>query len=473
MSKRTRALLVLGTFAAFAAGPGGQATTTIAGRLSPAPAGVLVSDALAAQQAPELGIPANVVNFTPASVTNRTFAVTDYTYKDNPKVGIRQGTTEWRVVMGTGNAAEIWITTSKEGRLFDLGGRYINFSDDRGLTWKSVQPLDPLVNAEGSVVMAPNGDVLGVTWDPYSGDRVFTFKFSAAEQKWYYTYNPVHTPFWDRPGIDVVPGPFVTPLGTVPYISFINGFPHDPWYYSTDGLNYVNVSSIATDEGDTEPVDALLDVKADPSFDWIQPNMYFPFAALGEGRAIMGSSHYFSPTDMKWHIYTGPSDLPGDIQTDSRGRIHSVSSSGGGFDYRISTDGGLTWKSVHAPDGSPGDFRANAATGIGAVWALKGKQDLVYTFDVTGDEPKLLRRYVVGKGDDSRTGSLATYGLTGGHRFDFSSITVFPGGRIAVSFMDTLTRMPFPTLAQEVIAPGMAIELETTLPPLPDGCCDP
>jgi hypothetical protein len=320
--------------------------------------------------------------------------------------------------------------------------------------------------------MAPNGDVLGVTWDPYSGDRVFTFKYVAAEAKWYYNYNPIHTPFWDRPGLHIVPGPFTTPLGTVPYISFIDGLPHDPWYYSTDGLNYVNVSSQSADVGQTTPVSQWLDAKADPSNDWAQPDIdgLFPaFASLGNGQAISDGT-FFSGADMKWHDFTLPDGTtPGRIQIDSRGWIHRVQRAGAGFDYGISTDGGRNWNEVHLPDGNPGDFRANAAVGVAAVWAIKGAQDLVYTLDITGDQPKVLRRYVIGKGDDPRTGGVGFYGATGGHRFDFSSIAILPDGRVAVAFMDSTTTEPFPTLTLPVVAPGLAIEMDTTLPAGPQG----
>jgi hypothetical protein len=152
---------------------------------------------------------------------------------------------------------------------------------------------------------------------------------------------------------------------------------------------------------------------------------------------------------------------------DSLGRLHTVSASSGGFDYKISTDGGKTWNSVHADAGSPGDFQANASVGIAAVWALKNKQDLLYKFDITGDVPKLISKSVLGKGDDTRTGGIGFYGATGGHRYDFSSVVIFPDGRVGLSFMDTTTTMAFPTLTLPVIAPGLAIELETHLPAPP------
>lgn len=408
-----------------------------------------------------VGLQAQVVAFAPDSIGERTYPTLDYA---NPKTGPRQATTTWRVVTGTGNAAELWLAITGGGRLLDLGGRYVNYTDDRGLTWSSVRPLEPLANAEGAIVAAPNGDVVGVTWDPYSGDRVITYKYEAAEDRWYYTYDLLHTPFWDRPGIQVVPGPLETPDGTVPYISFINGFPHDPWYYSTDGLNYTNVSSLSLDRARTQPITQWLDVEPDPALDWIQPNVYFPLAALGAGRALDPYGSFFSPDDLRWHTFSlpGGGGVGGIVQIDGLGRLHRVIDRYREFDYAISADGGRSWESITIEGAAPGDFRANAAAGVAAVWGLDEEQDLVFKIDISTDEPRLLRRYAVGLGDDCRCGRY-TYSAQGGHRFDFSSIGIFPDGRVAVSFIDSTTTMPFPTLGQRVVAPALAVELDTTL----------
>jgi hypothetical protein len=98
------------------------------------------------------------------------------TYKTiNPGTGA-VGTQRWRVIQGTGNCCENYLTSTSSGRLYDFGGSYLNYTDDRGLTWKSVRPLEPLVNGEGTVDVAPNGDVIGVEWDPYSGDHLLNYK---------------------------------------------------------------------------------------------------------------------------------------------------------------------------------------------------------------------------------------------------------------------------------------------------------
>src|SRR5687768_4082068 len=113
------------------------------------------------------GLPAQVVKITPP-VSTATYSTLDY---GNPKKtgDERSGTTNWRIVKETGNCCENYLTVTAQGRLFDFGGSYLNYSDDRGLTWNSVRPLEPLVNGEGAVALAPDGDVVGVEWDPYSG----------------------------------------------------------------------------------------------------------------------------------------------------------------------------------------------------------------------------------------------------------------------------------------------------------------
>lgn len=443
------------------------ALSPVGGEQRAATARALGAGAGIAAQDAENALPAQVVDWTPPSTSVRTFASTDYS---DAVAGPRTGTIDWRVVAGTGNAAELWLHITKDGRLMDLGGRYVNYTDDRGLTWKSVRPTEPLVNAEGSVIQAPNGDVVAVTWDPYSGDRVITYKYTAAESKWYYMYQPIHTPFWDRPMIDVVPGPFTDPLGTShPYLTFINGLPHDPWQYSYDGLNYPGVSYRSRDSSSTTPISSWLEVKPDPIRDYTQlatDGLFSTFAPLDDGKA-WSENLMFTREDMKWHRWTDPNGekILGSLQIDSRGWLHQVLSTGTGFEYSTSTDGGRTWTSLEVSDaGRPGDFKANASAGVAAVWALKGKKDMVHKIDITTAQPTLIRSYDVGLGDDSRTGTLGTYGLTGGHRFDFSSIAIFPDGRVAVCFMDSKTIQPFPTLGTTVVAPSLAIELDTTLP---------
>lgn len=403
------------------------------------------------------GLPAQVVDFTPDAIRTASYPSTDFS-GDEPV----EGQTDWRVVHGTGNAAELWLTVSPQGRLYDFGGRYINYSDDEGQTWKSVRPVEPLVNGEGSVVMAPNGDVLGVTWDPYAGDRVWTFKYTAATDTWSYVADPFHTPFWDRPGIDVIPGDFTAPTGEkVSYITLIKGFPHELWHYSYDGLHYPFTTSLTLDERQNDPISEWLEVEPDPGFDWIQPLPVLggSVTPLGNGKGVFGNL-MFSGETMGWHPFSFPEggSPTGILQTDSEGRLHNVVRDGADALYRMSTDGGQSWTELLLPGINPGELKANAAVGVAAVSGVSGTQDVLYKLDISGDEPKILRHYNVGLGDDCRCSGIGFYGVQGGHRFDFHTLAILPDGRLAVSFIDSENITNFPTLGLPVVAPALAVE---------------
>lgn len=492
---RARALLIALVLTSLFAGGNLASGAATSGGFSPAGTSLLGAGALGrgagnATVPVEVGLPARVVNWTPpVPTTTRTFPTTDFT---DPVAGPRQGTTDWRVVGGTGNAAELWFTVTHTGRILDLGGRYPIYSDDQGLNWKAVKPQEELVNAEGSILEAPNGDVVAITWDPYSGDRIVTFKYTAATGQWSYMYMPQHTPFWDRPEIQIVTGPFTDPAGdTYPYLTFTNGFPHAFWQYSYDGLNYIGVSHHSQDGGPA--VQSWLDVQPDPMRDYTQvltDGLFNTFAPLNSGQAWSGGE-IFDRTDMKWHEWTMPNgeEISGKLQIDSRGWLHNLS----GGDYRVSTDGGRTWNVLEGLEGSLGDFKANGAAGVAAVVGEKrvsqGVQDLVYKIDISTPQPKLMRTYLVGEGNDGRISGAGAYAMQGGHRFDFSNLAIFPDGRLAISFMDKKTRIPVPTLGEDgfagratcliedqpdgpaevgspcrVVSPMLAIERDTTIP---------
>jgi hypothetical protein len=129
---------------------------------------------------------------------------------------------------------------------------------------------------------------------------------------------------------------------------------------------------------------------------------------------------------------------------------------GTGFTYRMSYDGGATWKSVAVrfPRGSTmekngcgacqgvmrSDFRANRAVGVAAVAVLthdastKTDRTVVYKFDIRGHAPRLTRMLEVGLGDVPVGQASST-----GSRQDFGSVAIFADGRVAVSFVDSTT----------------------------------
>ncbi|MGH2700253.1 MAG: hypothetical protein ACRDJ2_00585 [Actinomycetota bacterium] len=427
----------------------------------------LVLNTSAGAQAP-LALEAHVVDIDPPTKS--------YSYKS---VDYRSGkaikdTTSWRVVSRTGNCCENYLTTTKEGRLLDFGGSYINYTDDHGRTWKSVRPIEPLVNGEGAIAMGPNGDVLGVEWDPYSGDHLLAFKYDASEKKWLYNEAPLHVPFYDREWIGVVPGPFDINGEKVPYLTFIKGaYPSkELWQYSTDGVNYTQASSKFIDRTLNGSTKGALKIDKAASFDWIQPNTNGGITPLGNGRALAAPDFPFND---EWSLFDGESrswtgyrfpsgDQPrGRFQVDSDGRLHNVIGRETKFVYRVSPDGGRTWRAItmrlprkHVIEEV--DFRANRSAGVAAVGIhshdnkANKDRDLLYKLDITRRSPRLTTRYHVGKADvDGASGVGASV------RFDFETVTIFPDGRLAVSFYDSTTTS-LSTTGEERISPAVAIE---------------
>jgi hypothetical protein len=420
-----------------------------------------------------VSLDAQVVPLAPP-VSEETYASRDYGKDGVPSADDRTATTKWRVVEQTGNCCENYVTTTRQGRLLDFGGTYVNYSDDRGQTWSQVRPLTPLVNGEGTIVLAPGGDVVGVGWDPYSGDHLQAYKYEADTGKWRYTETPLHQPFYDREWVAVVPGPFTIDGETVEYVSFLKGgWPSkELWYWSSDGLNYTNVSSKIVDQTLSGAAAQTVATTARSDADWNQSNANTGMTTLGD-HALLAAPDYPS-SNSAWSLFDGkafawvPAALgdgttpSGLFQVDSAGRLHNVLPQGSRFTYRWSADNGTTWKAldVSLPDGSAIeeiDFRANRAAGVAAVLiraqdnATGSDFDIVYKLAIGKRDatPKLERSYRVGLGDLN-----ATSGVGNDVRMDFQTVTIFGDGRVAVSFLDSTTENSGP-------APALAIELST------------
>ena len=419
-------------------------------------AGALVVGALSSS-APAQGslLEATVRPFQPRSVE-----VLDYPVESVNGEPI--GTAEWRVVAGTGNCCENFIGTTRDGRLLDFGGTHLNFSEDLGKTWSQVY-VPVLLNGEGAVVDAPGGDVIGASWVAYDGDRLLAVKYDAASKKWLWTENHLHTPFFDRPWIATVKGPFQVGPVTVPYVSILtSNITNDVHYISLDGLNYFLPSTRAQDQATREPISKWLDLPADADADWTQPITELGVGPLAGGGALAQGGQWIdapwmlleSP-EVRWSGYSFPDDvLPdGRILTDSRGRIHHLATFRGerAFTYMMSPSGGRGWggEVVHLPGNlevEDWDFKANARLGIAAVGIhahdpVSGTdQDLVFELSIDEDV-KVERVYFVGAGD-----AVVSSGITGGSsRFDFSTIGIMPGGEIVTTFVDEAH--PDPSLA--------------------------
>src|SRR5690348_11232537 len=227
-----------------------------------------------------LALPATVADIT-RPVSTSSYQTVDYGKR-------KTGSTTLRVVQGTGNCCEDYLAITKAGRLLDFGGSYINFTDDRGLTWKQVQPATPLVNGEGTIDLAPNGDVIAIGWDPYSGDHLQSFKYDAVSGNWWWFEEPLHTPFYDREWVTVIPGPIAIDGTTYPYLSCLKGgYPSkELWLYSTDGLQYLDASSKFLDDEQNGTKSVPLATAKSPTADWTQGNSNTGLAALGAGGAL-------------------------------------------------------------------------------------------------------------------------------------------------------------------------------------------
>ena len=385
----------------------------------------------------------------------------------------RRGSTQWTIPADTGNCCENYLTSSSDGRLMDFGGSYINFTDDLGKTWKSVRPITPLQNGEGAIAMAPGGDVVGVQWDPYTGDHLLAFKYEASEKKWIYAEMPVHTPFYDREWIASVPGPFNIDGKKVPYVSFIKGaWPSkEAWFYSTDGINYDRVSSKFLDMtlSSSQGGKTSLNVVGTPEADWLQPNTNGGITPLGGGSALAAPDVPFSngdwavldPKTLKWEPFTPRGGARGIYQVDSSGTLHNVVAKRDKFLYRWSRDGHRTWQSIEVPLPDKHaieeiDFRANKVVGVAAV-AIHASdktgvdKDMLFKLDISSARPRLSRFYEVGLGDVN-----GSSGVGAAVRFDFETLTILPDGRVAMSFYDTTTAQG------GRVQPSMAIEGDTS-----------
>jgi hypothetical protein len=469
---------------------------TLAARLGAAAvAGTAVLAGGAGAQLPVV-FDAQPVPFAPP-ISQATYPAYDYGNDGVASGDDRTAIATWRVVQATGNCCENYLTTSKEGRLYDFGGTYVNYSDDKGVTWRSVRPLTPLVNGEGTITMAPGGDVVGVGWDPYSGDHLQAYKYEADTGKWRYTETPIHSPFYDREWVSVVPGPFTIDGKTVEYISFLKGgYPSkDVWYYSTDGLQYTQVSSKFVDTTLSGAASKTVATGVRPDADWNAANTNSGMTTLG-ARSQLAAPDYpstawslFDGATMQWTpVLLGDGTAPdGLFQVDSIGRLHNVIPQGGRFTYRWSSNNGATWASldVPLPDSTAIeqiDFRANRAAGVAAVLvhAQDNKTgsdvDLVYKIGISKKDtaPRLQRRFQVGLGDLN-----GTSGVGNDVRMDFQTVTIFADGRLAVSFLDSTTKTNSATGSPRP-SPAVAIELSTkvtgrvgTSEPAPAGTAQP
>lgn len=454
-----------------------------AARVPQAPAGAIYDLAPRRDVGDPVELEATVDAFPNAVAEELTYPVLDGR-------GSPAGVARWRVVTGTGNCCENYLATSPDGRIYDFGSTYLVYTDDEGRTWSQVRPqrTAAAIGGEGTIVLAPNGDVIGVTWIPYGGDRVETFKYDADRDKWFYSYVALRHPFYDRESVAVIPGPIEHLGEKYPYIVVMRGgWPtKNPWYYSFDGLNYLWPGHRTLDSATRPPVARWLDLRPDATRDWIQPAIQTTVTPLGQGLALampdpyrLGSERVdiFDPGELRWSPFQLPEGefvhgLGSKLVADSTGRIHYVYMTRKKAFYLVSTNGGRSWTkrvipmpfrgartwSQHgteeqyetdAPD-PRFEFVANGELGIMAlsVQIHDPEKNLhtnyVYKYALDGDDARLRKIYQVGEGDLEFGNNV----LASGARMDFQTIGLLPDGRIVVSFGDKRHSSPAVAIEQ-------------------------
>ena len=428
-----------------------------------------------------------------------------------------------------GNCCEHYLATDQDGTIYNLGGEWPWWSTDRGLTWDEWVPpafntvlgceegqldqtFDPGLG-EGSIIQAPNGDILAMTWFPYpSTDGVDQFyailgkKTSPTQIEWEYCWNTFDKePFYDRSWQVPVVGPINPPpeLSTnlcssnCPWASMVVSnfwsYSEQGYQISVDGLNYrpLDVPNSADNECSAEYARCGPDLEFDlyfedlgPEWDYMQPHREMRASPIPSGgllfpRWFEDGTNLFLDTELTWHRHTLPngSFLPSrSLVIDSSGALHSVSCNtadpgakncDGTFNltHQVSYDGGYTWTNqthrwplaLSVSDNTfEWDFQADGNLDL-AVISMRVQTEI----NGTSSDIDLLfhiRDYSESMEADSITliglGDLdATSGAGNDVRFDFSSMGILPDGGVVVAYHDSTDPNTDPMFAIELELP--------------------
>jgi len=429
-----------------------------------------------------------------------------------------------------GNCCEHYLTTDQDGIIYNLGGEWPWWSTDRGLTWTEWVPpavnndlftceegqLDPTLDpglGEGSIIQAPNGDILAMTWFPYpsldGADQFYAIlgKKSAPDQiDWQFCWNSFDKePFYDRSW----QVPVVGPINPPPELANIGCNSNCPWasmvvsnfwsyneqgyQISTDGLNYrpLDIPDSSSNECNAEYARCGADLEFDlffedlgPEWDYMQPHREMRASPIPSGgllfpRWFSDGSNLFLDTELTWHRHTLPNEtlLPSrNLVIDSSGALHSVSCNNadpgskgcdGTFNltHQISYDGGYTWTNqthrwplaLSVSDNTfEWDFQADGNLDL-AVITMRVQTDLNGTSSDV-DLVYHIRDYRESMEADSVTliglGDLdATSGAGNDVRFDFASMAILPDGGVVVAYHDSTDPNTDPMFAIELELP--------------------
>ena len=394
--------------------------------------------------------------------------------------GHKIGMAKWRISPAGGNCCETYVTASRSGRIVESGGTYPWYTDDRGKTWYEVKFDIPNQNdngktvagGEGATVMGPDGSVYGVTWDAYSGDHLQAYSYTPQKNAWAVSEVVMKTPFYDRPWLSYLPGPFVLNGAKVDHLLDVTGgtVTKDVDTFSSDGQDYSSPSDAYNDEQQAPTVTMRIPVKPNPAADWWQPHPDAGTLPLSGGGVlrfhndddISGSKGCavarLNPASSTWQCVKLVGTLKGIVRQDSRGYLVEAYPNGNAsITLATSRDGGVHWSSIElkppAGVGHPkletdGVVKINVVANgkmrqavVSSRWdnaASKG-QDVVFRVDTSKPKPSLTRTYVVGKGDVKNGSDVTSLTLP---RFDYESVTLLPDGKIAVTFLDSTCLQP-------------------------------
>jgi hypothetical protein len=392
--------------------------------------------------------------------------------------GHRTGLARWRMSPAGGNCCETYVSATPSGRLVESGGTYPWYTDDRGKTWYQVKFDIPdqndngpaVAGGEGATVVGPGGEVYGVTWDAYSGDHLQAYRYTPQTHAWDVADVVVKTPFYDRPWLTYARGPVTLDGTRTPQLLDVTGggVTKDVDTLSPDGLDYSDPSFPYYDESRAPTARFRIPVVRNPAPDWWQPHpgtRTLPLSGGGllrfaNGEDLTGQQACpvarLVPSTATWQCVDVAGSFTGTVRQDSRGYLTEVVPVAGGTALMLATsrDGGAHWNrttlrppreggvALEAPDLY--DVVANGRLGQAVVSGrfddAKGLgHDVVFRVDIHRPRPRLIKTYLVGRGDISTKNDVTG---SAGYRFDYSSVALLPDGRIAVSFDDSTCLQP-------------------------------
>jgi hypothetical protein len=437
-------------------------------------AGALGSAAAFAGNGPGLALPTSGATPQLVDVPVRTASYPVY-----DRHGDRIGKASWRLSAAGGNCCETYVNATPTGRIVESGGTYPWYTDDEGKHWYQVKFDIPdqndngaaVAGGEGATVTGPGGDIYGVTWDAYSGDHLQAYRYTAQTDSWEVSEVVMKSPFYDRPWLTYAKGPFTLDGARTPEILDVTGggITKDIDTFSRDGLDYSDPSFFYYDETHTAPTSFRVPVVRNPNADWWQPHpgtRTLPLTAggvlrFGNSDDLTGETACpvarLQPSTAKWQCVKTKAEFAGVVRQDSRGYLTEVYPAAGNGSLVLATsrDGGVHWRSttLKAPpgtgrliegDGSMYDVVTNGSLGQAVVSARIDDeegigQDMVFRVDIRKAQPRLMKTYLVGKGDLN-----TTIGVTGstGYRFDYESVALLRNGHIAVTFDDSTCIQP-------------------------------